>query len=122
MPRKPPRLWQFRFTDMLEVCKRIQRYSKDQTATSLANDQKTVDALVRCFEILGEASNHVPIEIQSQHPQLPWKEMVSMRNELIHGYFDLSPEVLLSTASKNIAPLMKELELIVSRFSPDTPQ
>ena len=57
----------------------------------------SVDAVVRNFEIIGEAGNHIPLSLQNQYPQIPWKQIVSMRNSLIHEYFGADNNVIWDT-------------------------
>ncbi|MDX9976055.1 MAG: DUF86 domain-containing protein [FCB group bacterium] len=53
-----------------------------------ASDEKTVLAITRLFEIIGEAARNMPAELREQHPEVPWREMIAMRNRLAHAYFE----------------------------------
>ncbi|MEB3273962.1 MAG: HepT-like ribonuclease domain-containing protein [Prochlorothrix sp.] len=67
------------------------------TRETLNQDIKLVLAIVRLLEVIGEAANHVSVETQTQIPQIPqipWRQLVGMRNRLIHAYFDVDLEVI----------------------------
>ena len=70
-------------------------------------------ALVRLVEIVGEAANRLPIEDQSRYPSIPWKEIVGMRNRLVHGYDAIDLDVLWDTVRIDLPQLIEELERIL---------
>ena len=53
------------------------------------NDDKTIDAVVRNFEIIGEAANRIPEDFKSNHPEIEWRRMIGFRNRIIHEYFGI---------------------------------
>lgn len=67
-------------------------------------------ALTRLVEIIGEAANRVPDEIQAQHPQLPWSQMKAARNRLIHGYDSIDFDILWAIVEKDLPILIRQLE------------
>jgi uncharacterized protein with HEPN domain len=77
--------WRVRIDEMLEAIDKIGRYTAGFTFDTFIADEKTVDAVVRNFEIIGEAARHVPSEIVARYPQVPWSMMRGMRNLAIHG-------------------------------------
>jgi uncharacterized protein with HEPN domain len=70
--------------------------------------------VIRNIEIIGEASKNIPSSIQHNHPNIPWKEMSSMRNILIHEYFGVDTEIVWYTAKKQMPILKKRLLKIKS--------
>jgi uncharacterized protein with HEPN domain len=85
-PSVPPRNWKMRITDILQCIAKIRRYTKGYTFDAFQADEKTIDSVLRNLEIIGEAARHVPAEIRAQHPELPWAEMLIMRNIVIHEH------------------------------------
>ena len=93
--------------DLLLAMNRIAEYIEGMSFIDFKRDYKTVDAVIRNFEIIGEAANNIPEEIKAKHPKVEWKECVGFRNFLIHGYFMVSLETVWDTIQKNL-PQLKE--------------
>lgn len=79
-------------------------------SSAFFSDQKTIDAVIRNLEIIGEAATHVPPEIQLTHPQIPWAQMKGIRNILIHEYFGVDEDVVWQTIQKNLPQLTEQLQ------------
>lgn len=78
------------------------------TRSQFSRDQKTIFAVVRAFEIIGEASKKIPPSVKKRHANVPWKLMAGMRDKLIHEYFGVNYQVLWKTAKEDI-PLVQPL-------------
>ena len=89
-PSKSSRDWPFRIKDILEAIDSIEEYTKNMTASEFKKNKLVVDAVIRNFEIIGEASVHIPHAFRDPHPDIPWKQMAAMRNVLIHEYFGVN--------------------------------
>ena len=70
-------------------------------------------ALVKAVEIIGEAASKVSAECQKDLPQIPWRNIIGMRNRLIHAYFDVNLDILWETITEDLNPLILELENIL---------
>ena len=68
-------------------------------------DRRTNLALVRTMETIGEAARHIAANVRRRHPQVPWQDMVAMRNKLIHEYFGVDLEVLWRTVQQDLPVL-----------------
>lgn len=68
------------------------------------------DAVIRRFEIIGEAVRNLPEEYKEKHPDIEWNKIMAMRNILAHGYFNVDLKVVWDTASKALAELKKQIE------------
>ena len=64
-------------------------------------------AVLRCLEIVGEAANRVPVAIRRRYPKIPWPQIIGMRNRLIHGYDIVDYDIIWSTATENLPPLLR---------------
>lgn len=78
--------------DILESIERIKKYTKDVKEKEFYNNSQIADAVVRRFEIIGEAVKQIPEELKSQYKKIPWKEIAGTRNVLIHEYFGVNLE------------------------------
>jgi len=109
----PPRDWKFRIQDILEAIDRINRYTQDMDYSGWQQDEKTVDAVIRNLEIIGEAASHMPAEIEELHSNVPWKEMRGIRNVLAHEYFGVDLEVIWRTIREDLLLVKERLEGIL---------
>ncbi|MGD6806238.1 MAG: HepT-like ribonuclease domain-containing protein [Candidatus Bathyarchaeia archaeon] len=91
--------------DILDAINSIETYTKGLTYADFVSDRKTVDAVIRNFEIIGEATKHVPLAIRREYPNVPWKDMAGMRDKLIHGYFGVHLEVIWKTVKERLPAL-----------------
>jgi uncharacterized protein with HEPN domain len=70
--------------DMLEAISKIERYTEGLSYEQFRKDEKTIDAVITNFAIIGEAAKHIPAKIKKHYPEIPWKEMAGMRDKLVH--------------------------------------
>lgn len=108
----PPRDWRVRIDDALQAARRIRRYSEGMSLETLKTDERTADAILKNFVVIGESARHVPEEIQRRYPAIPWDSMRDMRNVVVHEYFGLSVEMVWQTVSQDIPALIEALELV----------
>lgn len=87
---------------------RIAEYIKDYNLTKFKRDRKTVDAVIRNFEIIGEASKNLSEEVKVKNAGIPWKEMYYLRNRVMHEYFGIDYEIIWDIAT-NYLPQNKIL-------------
>jgi hypothetical protein len=78
-------------------------------------DEKTIDAVIRNLEVVGEAAKNVPEEIRQKYPQIPWKEVAGMRDRLIHAYFGVDLEIVWQTIVSDLPKLESELVKIIKK-------
>lgn len=95
---------------MLDAASRIQSYTNGLNFDQFLEDQKTIDAVIRNFEILGEASTRVDPDFQSATPQIPWKQLRGYRNRLIHEYFGVDYEIVWDIIKNELSHLLTQLE------------
>lgn len=80
--------------DMLESAIKIKKYCKGIDFDSFVNDDKTVDAVIRNFGIIGEAANRIAADFQDENPQIPRMQKRGYRNRLIHEYFGIDHKIV----------------------------
>ena len=102
-----------RIKHMLNAAKEAHSFISGKSRSDLDADRKLTLALVKDIEIIGEAANKVSQEARDKQPEIPWLDIVNMRNRLIHAYFDIDLDVVWDTVIKDLPPLVAELEKIV---------
>ena len=80
--------------DLSVAMTRISEYISGITFEDFKKDYKTVDAVIRNFEIIGEASKNISSELKNRYPEIPWAEMYSLRNKISHEYFGVDYEII----------------------------
>ncbi|MBF0456962.1 MAG: DUF86 domain-containing protein [Nitrospirae bacterium] len=95
-------------TDIFESIEFIEQFILGMGLEDFKKDVKTSDAVIKRFENIGEAAKNIPEEIKSLYPEIPWKEMIRMRDKLVHFYFGVKHE-LVWAAIKNRLPSIKPL-------------
>ena len=80
--------------DMLLSMTRIKEYIKDVDFKNFKLNNMVVDAVIRNFEVIGEASKNIPADIKEKYPEIPWKKMYGLRNLISHEYFGVDYEML----------------------------
>jgi uncharacterized protein with HEPN domain len=82
-------------------------------------DEKTRFAVMRGFEIMGEATRHLPDEIKMANIDIPWTMMTAVRNRVIHGYFGIDDTILFTTIHQDLEPLLPRLERLAAEHDSD---
>jgi uncharacterized protein with HEPN domain len=105
----PPRDWAFRIQDILESIAKIQRYVSGVDFETFENDEEVMDAVIHNLTVIGEAANHIPDEVTNYHPEIPWRQMIDLRNFSVHAYWNLHPSVIWDTIQNDLPPLVEAL-------------
>ncbi len=107
-----------RLDDILQASERvIELVSRGREVCE--TDWMLCDALIHELTVIGEACAALPIELRTEYPNVPWKDIVAMRNELVHRYFGVYFEELWATALEDVPALAAQVELILSALRPD---
>ena len=105
----PPRDWRLRIEDILEASGRVETYIAGLTFEQFQSDRKTVDAVVRNLEVIGEAARHLVTIQHDLPPDIPWADIAGMRNVLIHAYFGVDLGIVWQTATVDVPALAAKL-------------
>lgn len=100
---------------MLDSTKAILDFVENKERNDLDRDRLLLSGIIREFQILGEAAGKISNQIQESFPDLPWKQLVGMRNRLIHAYFDVDKEIIWVTIKNNLPDFCKQLKIVISQ-------
>ena len=99
--------------DILEAGNKIFQYTAGLSYDQFIADDKTVDATIRNFEIIGEAAKRIPDDFKLIHPEIEWRRIVGLRNRVIHEYFGIDYEVLWDIREHFLPPLIEWLKVLI---------
>ena len=101
--------------DMLQSAKKIKQYTKDLDYESFLMDDKTIDAVVRNFEIIGEAANRITPDFRVNYPEIEWKRIRGFRNRIVHDYFGIDYEIVWNIVETYLDELIELLDTIIDK-------
>ncbi len=99
--------------DIIDAIEKTESFTKGMSFEDFEKDAKTAFAVVRAFEIIGEAVKKIPAGIRAKHKEIPWKEMAGMRDKLIHEYFGVKPRVVWKTIKEDLPKVKPHLQAIL---------
>jgi uncharacterized protein with HEPN domain len=100
--------------DISEAIERVARYTAGMSFAIFTNDEKTVDAVVRNLEIIGEAANRLPDEFKDGHPEIEWHKVIGLRNRIVRDYFGIDLEIIWQILHRDLPPLQASIQRIRS--------
>lgn len=101
--------------DIVDSIDRIERYTKGVTFEEFTKDTMRIDAVIRNFEVIGEAIKNLPEEFRERYPVTDWKKIAGFRDVLSHVYFGIKPSILWDNIHTNLPVLKKEIRLILRK-------
>lgn len=109
------RTYRMYLEDIQTAMRRIAEYIEGLSFADFKRDYKTVDAVIRNFEIIGEAAKNLPSDFKQKHSEIPWDEMYLLRNKVSHEYFGVDYEIIWDVASNYLPENRNQIELILSK-------
>jgi uncharacterized protein with HEPN domain len=91
--------------DIIDAINKAMDFVKDLDYETFARDDKTVFAVIRACEIIGEAAKNIPDSMRTKYPAIPWKDMAGMRDKVIHEYFGVKLRIVWNAVTKELPPL-----------------
>jgi len=107
---------------ILEAIERIDRYTEDMSEVAFLESEMAQDAVIRNFEIIGEASHNIEAhypEFAASHPELPLAAAYQMRNAVAHGYFKVDLEIVWKTIHRNLPGLYRQVQKVARELPAD---
>jgi len=105
---------EIRLRHMLDAANKAMAFVKGRSRNDLGSDEMLALAVSRLLEILGAAARGLSQEFKSRNPKIAWKQITGTRDRLIHGYFDVDLDIIWAIITRDLPPLIKELEGLLS--------
>lgn len=105
---------QGRLEHMLDTVRRIRGLVRRRTRDAFELDEVRQLALLHLIQVLGEAASRVGADCRAAYPEIPWGQMVGMRNRIVHGYDHLDPDIVWRVATDDVEPVLAALERILA--------
>jgi uncharacterized protein with HEPN domain len=103
--------------DIRAAANKAMAFLGGRSVVELSADERTVFAVVRALEILGEAAKHIPTDVREKYPTVPWRNMAGIRDKLIHDYLNVNLNVVWTTVTDDLPLLIPQIELIIRDMS-----
>ena len=113
MSKRTPKLL---LEDIIESAEKILQYTKGISFEEFSKDNKTVDAVIRNFEIIGEASNLLPDELKDKYSEIDWHRIRGFCNRIVHDYFGVDLQIIWKIILDQIPGLISEISKIIPYF------
>lgn len=102
--------------DIVNAMKKAETFIENMTYEEFVQDDKTVYAVVRAIEIIGEAVKQVPDSMREKYSEIPWKSMAGMRDKLIHHYFGVNLKLVWNTVKQEIPEVKPVLQNTLQEY------
>lgn len=106
----------FLLEDLLEAGEKIKSYTAGFSKETFFGDNKTIDAVIRNLEIIGEASNRIPEEFKIENAEIPWRQLVGLRNRIIHEYFGVDLDIIWNIIQNDLQECLEWIDTINDRL------
>ncbi|MHC1623202.1 MAG: HepT-like ribonuclease domain-containing protein [Candidatus Methanospirareceae archaeon] len=99
--------------DIIDAMNKAKKFVEGMEYEDFIRDDKTIFAVIRVIEVIGEAVKNIPEDVKKEYPEIPWREMAGMRDKLIHGYFGVNLKRVWKTVNEEIPPLKPLFEKLL---------
>ena len=110
MSESTAREWRFYLDDMIVFAQKVLTYTDGLDQAGFVASGLIYDGTLRNLELTGEAATHIPDEVRTAHPEIPWRMIIATRNRLIHGYLGIDDDTLWSIIQADVPALLPLLE------------
>lgn len=101
--------------DILDAIVEIEEFIRGMSYEAFVVDKRTINAVIRSLEVLGEATKHIPAAFRNKHPEVPWSKMAGMRDVLIHDYMGVDLKTVWKVAQERLPEIKPLIETLVMK-------
>jgi uncharacterized protein with HEPN domain len=98
--------------DLIEACEDILSFTKGMSYSDFIGDKRTINAVVRSLEVIGEATKKLPTSLRDNYSDVPWKQMAGMRDKLTHAYFGIDKQMVWQAVQIDIPKILPSIKRI----------
>ena len=106
--------------DIVGACRSLIRFVEGMTLEAYLADERTRYAVMRAYEIMGEAVRHLPEDLKAANPDIPWATMAAVRNRIVHAYFGIDDTILFTTIGEEVTVLLPHVEALARQHDVKT--
>ena len=103
--------------DIIEAVDKVFSYTDGIEFSEFEGDSKTIDAVIRNFEIIGEAAHQLPGALQDKYAEVEWNRIIGLRNRIVHEYFGVDLHIIWNIISNNLGEMKKQIEVVLEKES-----
>ncbi len=103
--------------DMLTSCEEVREFTHGLDFAGFCADRRTINAVIRSLEVLGEAAKRIPEDVRARYPGIPWRRMTGMRDKLIHEYSGVDLEIVWGVVTEELPPLVPRITRLARDLS-----
>jgi uncharacterized protein with HEPN domain len=100
-------------SDIIENIEDARRFVSGMAYEQFVDDKKTINAVIRSIEVVGEAAKHIPQSIRDRQPEIPWKDMAGMRDKCIHDYVGIDCSVVWTAVHEELPGIQVKVKLLL---------
>lgn len=100
--------------DIIESIKDIRDFTAGMSYDVFIKDKKTMNAVVRSLEVIGEAAKNIPTTLKENHAEIPWQEIVGMRNKITYEYFGIDLDIVWQSTRDDLSSLESAIKIIIA--------
>ena len=108
-----PRDYKAYLEDIVQAAQKINHYISGLSFETFSGDDKTIDAVVRNLEVIGEAVRNIPKDIRDKYPEIAWRRIAGLGNILIHEYFAISMKIIWDISTNKLPILEQQINKIL---------
>lgn len=114
------REWGDYIQDIFEAIGEVKDFTTGMQFDDFVKDKKTINAVVRSLEVIGEAAKKIPDSLREKYSAIPWKRMAGMRDKLIHEYFGIDLEILWEVINSELPPIKSLIQKVLEDLENET--